>query len=58
MRFVIIYHAFEVNIGAIAVLFTSLGIWLALKSTKPKVKTVVVEKEIYLNRSGEFVINK
>lgn len=46
LRFVIYDHAFEAYIGAIALLFTSLGIWLALKITRPKVQTVVVEKHI------------
>lgn len=55
LHFVIIDHAFEVYIGAIAVIFTGLGIWLALKLAKPKVTTVVVEKEIYINN---FTLNE
>lgn len=35
-RFIIMDHSFEVYIGAIALIFTSLGIWLAVKLTKPK----------------------
>ena len=50
LRFIIIDHAFEIYGGAIAIIFTALGIWLALKLTKPKVTTVVVEKEVYINR--------
>lgn len=46
LRFVIIDHAFEIYIGAIAAVFTGLGIWLALKLTKPKVQTIVIEKEV------------
>lgn len=48
LRFVIYNHAFELYAGAIAVVFTALGVWLALKLAKPKVKveTVVIEKEI------------
>lgn len=57
LRFVIIDHAFEVYIGAIAIIFTGLGIWLALKLTKPKIETRVIEKEIYL-RSENFVLNQ
>lgn len=49
LRFIIIDHAFEVYIGAIAIIFTALGIWLALKLIKPKIQTVVVEKEVYIN---------
>jgi DNA-binding CsgD family transcriptional regulator len=55
LHFVIIDHAFEVYIGAIAIIFTGLGIWLALKLAKPKVTTVVVEKEIYINN---FTLNE
>ena len=58
LRLIIINHAFEVYIGAIAVIFTALGIWLALKLTKPKVRTVIVEKEVYVQHSGEFTLNE
>lgn len=56
-RFLVIEFSMEVYIGAIAILFTSLGIWLALKLAKPKVQTVVVEKEIRVPVS-EFVFNE
>ncbi|SEN08776.1 transcriptional regulator, LuxR family [Chitinophaga rupis] len=58
LRLIIINHAFEVYIGAIAVIFTALGIWLALKLTKPKVRTVIVEKEVYIQHEGEFTPNE
>ncbi len=58
LRFIIFDHAFEVYMGAIAVIFTGLGIWLALKLTKPKVHTVVVEKEVYRNADNVFVFNE
>ncbi len=66
-RFIILDHALELYIGAIAVLFTALGIWLAKKLTTPKVETrvetVVIEKEVYLplpatNAPGNFTINE
>jgi len=57
MRFIIIDHAFEIYAGALAVLFTSLGIWLALKLSKQKVKTVVVEKEVRVTAGEPFKIN-
>ncbi|HEY4335857.1 MAG TPA: hypothetical protein VGM89_08170, partial [Puia sp.] len=41
-RFIIFDHAIEIYSGAIAVLFTGLGIWLALKLARPKVKVVTV----------------
>lgn len=49
-KFVIIDHAFEIYVGAIALLFTALGIWLALKLSKPKLQTVVIEKEVYVQK--------
>lgn len=58
LRFIILDHAFEVYVGAIAILFTALGIWLALKLIKPRIKTVVVEKEIFINNSNGFVLNE
>jgi two-component system, NarL family, response regulator LiaR len=48
-RFLIIDHSFEVYIGSIALIFTSLGIWLAVKLTRPKIETVVVEKEVFVS---------
>ncbi|HEY4206149.1 MAG TPA: LuxR C-terminal-related transcriptional regulator, partial [Puia sp.] len=49
-RLVIFDHAFEIYAGAIALVFTGLGIWLALKLTKPKVETVVIEKPVYIEK--------
>lgn len=49
-KFVIIDHALEIYIGAIALIFTALGIWLTLKLSKPKLQTVVVEKEVYVQK--------
>ena len=54
VRFVIIDHALEVYVGAIALIFTGFGIWLAMKIVKPKI--TIVEKEIYVNTP--FSINK
>lgn len=44
LNLLIIHHAFEVYAGMIALVFTLLGIWLALKLAKPKEKIVIVEK--------------
>ena len=49
-RLVIFDHALDVYIGAIAVFFTALGIWLALKLTRPKVERVIVEKHVFVER--------
>ena len=57
LRFIIFDHSFEIYIGFIAVIFTVLGIWLALKLSKPKIERVVVEKEVFVTRNEEFVLN-
>jgi len=57
LRFIIFDHSLEIYIGCIALIFTALGIWLALKLSKPKIKTLVVEKEVYVNRNENFVLN-
>lgn len=56
-RFIIFSHSFEIYAGLIAVIFTILGIWLALKLSKPKIETIVVEKEVYVKRDEKFVPN-
>lgn len=56
LRFLIIDYVLEIYIGAIAIIFTSLGIWLALKLAKPK--TVIVEKEVYLKADINFILNE
>src|ERR1700709_1868517 len=57
-RFIIFDHSFEIYIGCIAVIFTALGIWLALRLSKPKIETVVVEKEVYVHKNEHFVSDR
>lgn len=57
LRFIIINHTLEIYVGLIALLFTGLGIWLALKLTKPKVETQIIEKEI-TTKNTDFIINE
>ena len=58
LRFVIMDHALEVYIGAIAIIFTALGIWLALNLARPKIETVVIEKEVYKTPANDFATNE
>jgi two-component system, NarL family, response regulator LiaR len=58
LRFVIIDHAFEIYAGSIALIFMGIGIWLSLKLSKPKKETIIIEKEIYISRPEEFIVNK
>ena len=55
MRYVLVDQQLDTYIGLIAIIFTGLGIWLTLKIRKPKVETVIVEKEVYLT---DFNINE
>jgi DNA-binding CsgD family transcriptional regulator len=57
LRFIIFDHSFEIYIGFISVIFTALGIWLALKLSKPRIETMVVEKEVYVTRNENFVLD-
>lgn len=57
LRFIIIDHAFEVYIGFLALIFTLVGGWTALKLARPKIKTVVVEKEVPVMQNA-FVRNE
>lgn len=61
LRFIIFDHSFELYIGCIALLFTGLGIWLALKLSKPKIETVtetiIVEKEVYRATNEPATLN-
>jgi NarL family two-component system response regulator LiaR len=56
-RFLIFQHSFEIYIGFIAIIFTALGIWLALKLSKPKIERVIVEKEVYVIRNQNVALN-
>lgn len=58
LRFIIFSHSRELYIGAIAIIFTALGIWLALKLTRPKHETIIVEKPVYINNSNGFILNE
>ena len=58
IKYLIVDHAFEIYAGSIALIFTALGIWLALKLTRQKVKTIVVEKEILVQKNGPFILNE
>lgn len=57
IRFIIFDHAFEIYAGAIALIFTGLGVWLALKLTRPKIEKVIVEKEVFVSTTA-FTLNE
>ena len=45
-RFLVLSHAMDIYAGAIALIFTALGIWLTLKLARPKTQTIIIEKEV------------
>jgi NarL family two-component system response regulator LiaR len=51
-RFLVADHAIELYVGAIAIIFTGLGIWLAIKLARPKLRTVIIEKEVYIKEAA------
>lgn len=58
LKFIIMENAFEIYSGFIAVIFMGVGIWVALKLAKPKKETIFVEKEVYINNNGDFILNE
>jgi DNA-binding CsgD family transcriptional regulator len=57
-HFIVFNYRLDFFIGAIAILFTVLGIWLALNLVKPKVETRIIEKEVYIDHSAQTEINQ
>jgi len=45
-KFLIVDNAIDIYIGLIAIFFTVLGVWVTKQLIKPKVETIVVEKEV------------
>ena len=58
MRYMLADQPLETYGGFIAVVFTALGVWLALKLRKPKVNMVIVEKPVYLATPANFTLNE
>lgn len=59
-KLLLVNHAYELYIFCIAIVFTGLGIWLALKLMKPKteIKTMVVEKHVLVKEFSEAELQK
>lgn len=53
-KFLIVDNAIDIYIGMIALFFTLLGVWVALQLVKPKIRTIVIEKEV----QEQFPINQ
>lgn len=57
-KYLIVDHSVDIYVGLIAVFFTLLGIWVASQLTKPKIETVVVEKQVYVVSPESFVLDE
>lgn len=57
-RFIIYNYRLEIFIGIIAMVFTILGVWLALKLVKPKIETKIIEKEVFIEIAPTGEINQ
>jgi DNA-binding CsgD family transcriptional regulator len=57
-RFMIVEHQYEIYIGLIALFFLLFGIWAANKITTPKEKTIIIEKEIRIVSTDDFILNE
>lgn len=56
-HFIVFSYRLDLFIGSIAIVFTVLGVWLALKLVKPKVETRIIEKEVYIVNQPAGEIN-
>src|SRR5690349_15890095 len=54
-RFIIFDHAIEIYSGALAFVFTGLGIWLAVKLARPKVQTEVEVQTVVVEQPAPEV---
>lgn len=57
-HFIIYNYRLEIFIGIIAIVFTILGVWLALKLVKPKIETRIIEKEVFIETAPTGEINQ
>jgi two-component system, NarL family, response regulator LiaR len=57
-KYLIADNSQDIYLGLLAVFFTALGVWIATQLTSSKVKTVIVEKEIYVTPPDELTIDE
>ncbi len=58
VSFMIYNFQLELYVCFIAILFTLLGIWIAITLRKPKVETHIIEKEIWVEKKLETEPNQ
>jgi len=57
-KYLILDNALDIYVGFIALFFTALGIWVASQIMKTKTETIIVEKEITIAQTKEFIQNE
>ena len=57
-KYLITDNASDIYVGLIAIYFTLLGTWVATQLTKTKIRTVIVEKEIYLQQPASTIADE
>ena len=57
-KYLIVDNAVDLYIGLMAIVFTTLGAWIASQIIKPKTKTVFVEKQILIEQPKAFILNE
>lgn len=57
-KLIIVDNSLDIYIGLLAVFFTLLGVWIASQLLKPKIQTVILEKEIYVSAPEHVTINE
>lgn len=57
-KYMITDHSSDIYVGLIALFFTFFGVWLASQLVQSKVKTIVIEKEVYVPQPASFEINE
>jgi two-component system, NarL family, response regulator LiaR len=57
-KYLITDNSSDIYIGLIAVFFTFLGVWAANQLARPKVETVVIEKEVFVTVAGDTQVNE
>lgn len=57
-KFLILGNSMDIYVALIAVFFTVFGVWISNQLAKPRVKTVVIEKEVFVPLNSDTGINE
>lgn len=57
-KYLVADHSVEIYVGAVAVLFTVLGVWIAQKLIRPRTEKIIVEKKVLVPVSDNPVFDR